>query len=119
MDNRETTVETIKANMANNHDLVVTMLEQITHNQHELNVKVSQVTREHNTLMGEIATIKNGYQPYQITQMLHWVENKKRSEEESHYHVKKSFINWLVPLLSIAVVIGMIVVFSTLGVSVK
>lgn len=92
--------------IVNKDDLIIQMLQDIKNAQASQLALINSLNAEHTILKGDVITMKNGYEPYEITQMLHWVDKKMKDDESVHVDIKKSLINWIVPALLTLMVAG-------------
>ena len=104
--------DTTKETIVNKDDLIIQMLQDIKNAQAAQLAQLNNLYAEHTILKTEIGTMKNGYEPHQVTQMLHWLDKKMKEDEHVHLDIKKSFINWIVPGLLSLLMVGIYVFFN-------
>lgn len=83
-----------------NEDLILATLKEIRDDQKQMFSEINKITRE-------LEITRNGYQPHQIVELLHWVEKTMQAEQQRTSNIKRAVINWITPILLSAVVIGM------------
>jgi hypothetical protein len=82
----------------------------------ELLLKTLQEIREdQKKIVDDLSSIKtdlfvsrNGYEPHQILQFYHWVEEQMKKQEQQVTAIKKAIITWGVPIIMTAIIAGLI-----------
>lgn len=84
-----------------NEEILLTALREIRDDQKKIVQELSEIKTE-------LAISRNGFTPHEVVELLHWVEKAKEKEERQADSIKKALINWGVPLLMSALVVGII-----------
>ena len=98
--------------MNNEDDLLLQLVREIHDDQKEVVKSVNQLTLANAELKSELEASRNGYSPHEVVKMLHWVDEQMKKQQEQNSNIKNAFISWLVPILSSAVVAGLIVLVA-------
>ena len=84
-----------------NDELLLKTLQEIREDQRKIVEDLSSIKTE-------LLVSRNGYEPHQILQFYHWVEEQMKKQEQQVTAIKKAIITWGVPLLLSAVIVGLI-----------
>lgn len=94
--------------MMGNEDLILQTLREIREDQKSIGEQLKMITRAQNHLESDLRTIKNGYEPHEIVEFLHWIEGQKEREENRFKDIQRTIIAWVIPILLAAAVAGLI-----------
>lgn len=84
-----------------NDELLLKTLQEIREDQ-------KKIVEELSSIKTELLVSRNGYEPHQILQFYHWVDEQMKKQQQSMDQIKKAVITWGVPLLLSAVIAGLI-----------
>jgi hypothetical protein len=97
----------------NNEELILGLVREIHDDQKDVVKAINELTMAHATLRAELEASRNGYAPHEVVRMLHWIDEQMKKQEKQNDNIKSAFISWAVPIISSAVVAGL--VFFTLS----
>jgi hypothetical protein len=92
-----------------NEELLLQLVREIHDDQKEVVKSVNILTLQQANLKAELEAGRNGYTPHEVVAMLHWVDDQMTKQEKQNDNIKTAFVNWLVPILCTAFIIGAIV----------
>ena len=84
-----------------NDDLILQTLKEIRDDQKIIVQKVTRMEKD-----WEISI--NGYEPHQVVELLHWVNEQKNKEEKRGEAIRKAIINWITPILLSGLILGIL-----------
>jgi hypothetical protein len=93
----------------NNEELILGLVREIHDDQKDVVKAINELTIAHTELRAELEASRNGYAPHEVVKMLHWIDQQMKNEEKQTDNLKSAFIGWAVPILSSAVVAGLVV----------
>ena len=93
--------------MITNEELLLKLVTEIHDDQKEVVKSINTLTLQQATLKSELEAGRNGYTPHEVVELLHWVEKQKSNEQKQNDNIKSAFTNWLIPILSSALVVGL------------
>jgi hypothetical protein len=96
----------------NNEELILGLVREIHDDQKDVVKAINELTIAHTELRAELEASRNGYSPHEVVRMLHWIDEQMRKQQEQNSNIKNAFISWLVPILSSAVVAGLVVLVT-------
>jgi hypothetical protein len=92
-----------------NEDLLLQLVREIHDDQKEVVKSINTLTLQQAQLKSDLEASRNGYTPHQVVAMLHWVDDQMTKQEKQNDNIKTAFVNWLVPILCTAFIIGAVV----------
>lgn len=98
----------------NNDELLLQLVREIHDDQKAVVKSVTELTIAHSNLKHELEAGRNGYTPHEVVAMLHWVDDQMSKQEKQNDNIKSAFVNWLVPILCTALIIGAVVMTKSL-----
>jgi hypothetical protein len=96
-----------------NDELILNLVREIHSNQNEVINSMTELTIGYNTLKNDLESGRNGYSSHEVVAMLHWVDKQMAKQEKQTDTVKNAVINWAIPLICTALVIGALVLSGT------
>lgn len=90
-----------------NDELLLQLVREIHDDQKAVVKSITDLTIAHSTLKAELEAGRNGYTPHEVVELLHWVDDQKTKQEKQNDKINGAFINWLVPILASALVVGL------------
>jgi hypothetical protein len=96
----------------NNEELILGLVREIHDDQKDVVKAINELTIAHTELRSELEASRNGYTPHEVVRMLHWIDEQMKKQQEQTSNIKGAFISWLVPILSSAVVAGLVVLVT-------
>lgn len=88
-----------------NEDLILQILTEIRTDQKAIMEKLNAVTND-------VSTIKNGYSPHEVVELLHFVDALKKKEENKSETIRKAVINWVTPIILSATLFGLLHIYK-------
>jgi hypothetical protein len=82
---------------------------EIHDDQKEVVKSINTLTLQQAQLKSDLEASRNGYTPHQVVEMLHWIDSQMTKQEKQTDNIKTAFVNWLVPILCTALIVGAIV----------
>lgn len=82
-------------------DLILQTLKEIRDDQKLIVEKVTRMDRD-------LEISRNGYEPHEVVELLHWVHDQKTKEAKRGEAIRKAVINWVTPILLSGLVLGLI-----------
>lgn len=92
-----------------NEELLLQLVREIHDDQKEVVKSVNTLTLQQAQLKSDLEASRNGYTPHQVVAMLHWVDDQMTKQEKQNDNIKTAFVNWLVPILCTAFIVGAVV----------
>ncbi len=92
-----------------NEELLLQLVREIHDDQKEVVKSVNTLTLQQAQLKSDLEASRNGYTPHEVVAMLHWVDDQMTKQEKQNDNIKTAFVNWLVPILCTALIVGAIV----------
>jgi hypothetical protein len=92
-----------------NEDLLLQLVREIHDDQKEVVKSINTLTLQQAQLKSDLEASRNGYSPHEVVAMLHWVGDQMTKQEKQNDNIKTAFVNWLVPILCTAFIIGAVV----------
>ncbi len=89
-----------------NEELLLQLVREIHDDQKEVVKSINTLTLQQAQLKSDLEASRNGYTPHQVVAMLHWVDDQMTKQEKQNDNIKTAFVNWLVPILCTAFIIG-------------
>jgi hypothetical protein len=96
----------------NNDELLLQLVREIHDDQKEVVKSINTLTLQQAQLKSDLEASRNGYTPHEVVAMLHWVDDQMVKQEKQTDNIKSAFVNWLVPILSSAVIAGLVVLVT-------
>jgi hypothetical protein len=81
-------------------DLILATLKEIRDDQKKLLAEVAEIKKDMDSSF-------NGYEPHEIAELLHHVNDNKIAKEKFNDTVRKAVITWAVPILLTATLVGL------------
>lgn len=91
----------------NNEELILGLVREIHDDQKGVVQSINELKIAQEQLKSEIAASRNGYEPHEVVTMLHWVDEQMKKEQKQNDNIKTALINWIVPILASALVVGL------------
>lgn len=95
-------------------NLIVSMLREIKDDIKETNASIAKLSMDHKDITNELRAGRNGFNPHEIVEMLHWVKKQMTTETKTSDKIREKIIDWSVPLLLGAFFTGVIVIAAQL-----
>jgi hypothetical protein len=92
-----------------NEELLLQLVREIHDDQKEVVKSINTLTLQQAQLKSDLEASRNGYTPHEVVAMLHWVDDQMTKQEKQNDNIKTAFVNWLVPILCTALIVGAIV----------
>ena len=92
-----------------NEDLLLQLVREIHDDQKGVVKSINTLTLQQAQLKSDLEASRNGYTPHEVVAMLHWVDDQMTKQEKQNDNIKTAFVNWLVPILCTAFIVGAIV----------
>ena len=92
-----------------NEELLLQLVREIHDDQKEVVKSINTLTLQQAQLKSDLEASRNGYTPHQVVEMLHWIDSQMTKQEKQTDNIKTAFVNWLVPILCTALIVGAIV----------
>jgi hypothetical protein len=92
-----------------NEDLLLQLVREIHDDQKGVVKSINTLTLQQAQLKSDLEASRNGYTPHEVVAMLHWVDDQMTKQEKQNDNIKTAFVNWLVPILCTALIVGAIV----------
>lgn len=89
-------------------DVIISTLQEIKSDQKAISNQISNLSSSYNELKSELAASRNGYQPHEIVELLHWVEREREKAEKQSDNVKRALTTWIVPVIGTMFLTGLI-----------
>jgi len=90
-----------------NDEIILQLVKEIHSGQKSLVEKVNILAVEQATIKADLIAGRNGYEPHEIVDILHWAEKKIKEEDKETSTVKDAFIKWFVPVISSTILMGL------------
>jgi hypothetical protein len=97
----------------NNEEMILKLVTEIHDDQKQIVKTMNQLGIDHVLLKAEIQASRNGYEPHEVVQMLHWIDSQMTNQNKQSDNIKKAITGWLVPGLLVALVVGLIILSRT------
>jgi hypothetical protein len=91
-----------------NEELLLQLVREIHDDQKEVVKSINTLTLQQAQLKSDLEASRNGYTPHEVVEMLHWIDGQMTKQEKQNDNIKTAFVNWLVPILCTALIIGAI-----------
>ena len=92
-----------------NEELLLQLVREIHDDQKEVVKSINTLTLQQAQLKSDLEASRNGYTPHQVVELLHWVDGQMTKQEKQTDNIKTAFVNWLVPILCTAFIVGAVV----------
>lgn len=84
-----------------NDEIILQTLKEIRDDQKIVVEKISRLERDWQISI-------NGYQPHEVVELLHFVNELKENEKKRGEAIRKAVINWITPILLSGLVLGVL-----------
>lgn len=95
-----------------NEELLLQLVKEIHNDQKTLVDKVNTLTMEQAQIKSDLTAGRNGYEPHEVVNMLHWIDKKIIDETTRTDTIKKAIISWAVPILCSALLFGLVMMYK-------
>lgn len=92
-----------------NDELLLQLVREIHDDQKEVVKSINTLTLQQAQLKSDLEASRNGYTPHEVVAMLHWVDDQMTKQEKQNDNIKTAFVNWLVPIICTAFIVGAVV----------
>jgi len=82
-----------------NEDIILQTLKEIRDDQKMIMERIIAINTE-------LSVSRNGYQPHEIVELLHWAHAEREKQLTKNKFIKQAIINWITPLLLTAMLVG-------------